>query len=131
MSPGSQTLPADPHPLPQRPTRLDLVPPGGPGLGEAVQEEHEWLAAAQAVRGHVQPAARPGSSCQGCVHKAGRRTLQKADYGSIAHRRLPGTQLPHAGCGGPHLTPLLSTIRCSMPSTGSGKVMAWRSTLRQ
>ena len=96
-----------------------------------MQEEHERLAAAQAVRGHVQPAARPGSSCQGCVHKAGRRTLQKADYGSIAHRRLLEPSFPMPVAAAPHLTPLLSTIRCSMPSTGSGKVMARRSTLRQ
>lgn len=43
----------------------------------------------------------------------------------------PEPSFPMPVAAAPHLTPLLSTIRCSMPSTGSGKVMARRSTLRQ
>lgn len=56
-------------------TRLDLVAPGGPGGGEAVQEEHEGLAAARAVHGHVQPAqagrGRRGRLVAGVVTESG------------------------------------------------------------
>lgn len=131
-------------------THLDLVPPGGPGLREAVQQQHERLAAAQAMRGSVQPAplqqGRERDRLGMAAATRKERTVWVQPTGQVGQDRTSsrGIQQPEEVAGHtqqlatlhassraadePHLTPALSTYMCFMSGIGSGKACLLRST---
>ena len=74
-----------------------LVPPGEPGLGEAVHKEHEWLAAALAGAHGVQPARRGV--------RAGRADEQQQRRGSSGSA---GNGSASSGTAGRHQAPALT-----------------------